>query len=148
MVAEQEWKDWDVRLYLGLDQDNALWFKHHESFEHPVCLTIDCGFYEVPDHKVPFNDMMKHAYDESAEYMVLINDVMNIPSRAAFHHPINLAPLVCISTTPSNNPNTIHVDVKDSLASIRETHVAGAAPTSQMAGGVVLQSRSGHFGVV
>ena len=74
MVAEQEWKDWDVRLYLGLDQDNALWFKHHESFEHPVCLTIDCGFYEVPDHKVSFNDMMKHAYDESAECMVLIND--------------------------------------------------------------------------
>ena len=92
--------------------------------------------------------MIKHAYDESAEYMVLINDVMNIPSRAALHPPINLEPLVCISTTPSNNPNTIHVDVKDSLSSIRETHVAGAAPTSQMADGVVLQSRSGHFGVV
>ena len=39
---------------------------------------------------------------------------MNIPSRATCHHPSNVVPLVCISTTPSNDPNTIHIDVKDS----------------------------------
>jgi len=73
-VTEQELKDWDVRLYLGIDHDDAFWLQHHESFQHPEWLTIDRGFYEVPEHKVPFNEMMKHAYDDGAEYMVRIND--------------------------------------------------------------------------
>lgn len=73
-VTEQELKDWDVRLYLGIDHDDGFWLKHHESFEHPSWLTIDRGFYEVHEHRVPFNEMMQHAYDDGAEYMVRVND--------------------------------------------------------------------------
>lgn len=39
--------------------------------------------------------------------------VMNVPDGTPCHHPNNLSPIVCVSTTPSNDPNIIHVDVKD-----------------------------------
>ena len=71
---EQDRKDWDLRLYLGLDHYDAFWIKHHESFEHPLWLTIDRGFYKVPEHKVKFNKIMKHAYDDIAENMLMINN--------------------------------------------------------------------------
>jgi lipopolysaccharide biosynthesis glycosyltransferase len=73
-VTAQELQDWDVRLYLGIDHDDAFWLQHHESLQHQPWLTIDRGFYEVPEHKVPFNEMGQHAYDDGAEYMVRVND--------------------------------------------------------------------------
>jgi FkbM family methyltransferase len=73
-VTKEELDAWDVRLYLGIDHDDVFWLEHHERFEHPSWLTIDRGFYETPNHNVPFNEMMQHAYDDGAEYLVRIND--------------------------------------------------------------------------
>jgi len=39
--------------------------------------------------------------------------VMNVPDGTPCHHPNNLSPIVCVSTTSSNDPNIIHVDIKD-----------------------------------
>ena len=65
---------WNIRLYLGIDHDDAFWQEHHEGFEHPSWLTIDRGFHETPTNKIPFNEMMQHAYEDGAEYLVRIND--------------------------------------------------------------------------
>jgi FkbM family methyltransferase len=73
-VTKEELDAWDVRLYLGIDHDDVFWLEHHERFEHPSWLTIDRGFYETPNHNVPFNEMMQHAYEDGAEYLVRIND--------------------------------------------------------------------------
>jgi len=73
-ITAEELEHWDVRMYLGIDHDDAFWIKHHESFTHPPWLTIYHGFHEMPANKIPFNKMMQHAYDDGAKYMVRIND--------------------------------------------------------------------------
>ena len=89
---EQDRKDWDLRLYLGLDHYDAFWIKHHESFEHPLWLTIDRGFYKVPEHKVKFNKIMKHAYNDSAEYGPLGNQLFQFASTTGLSSAHGMTP--------------------------------------------------------
>ena len=72
-ITEEELYKWDVRLYLGIDDGDAFWLKHHKNLKSPPWLTVDFGFYPVTG-RIPFNEMMKHAYDDGAEYFVRIND--------------------------------------------------------------------------
>ena len=73
-VKKKEIEKWDVRLYLGIDHDDKFWLEHHKKLVKPEWLTMHWGFYKSPQQKVPFNQMMQHAYNDGAEYMVRIND--------------------------------------------------------------------------
>lgn len=65
---------YDVRLYLAADHDDQFWLNNKNSVKTPDWLSVHVGFYEVPEHKIPFNPMMRAAYNDGAEYMVRIND--------------------------------------------------------------------------
>ena len=65
---------YDFRLYLAADHDDDFWLKHQNNVKTPDWLSVHVGFYEVPKHKIPFNPMMRAAFDDGAEYMVRIND--------------------------------------------------------------------------
>ena len=65
---------YDVRLYLASDHDDQFWLNNNNSVKTPDWLSVHVGFYEVPEHKIPFNPMMRTAYNDGAEYMVRIND--------------------------------------------------------------------------
>ncbi len=73
-ITAEELERWDVRLYLGIDHDDAFWQRHQTDLVHPSWLTINRGFYATPKNKIPFNEMMQHAYKDGAEYLVRIND--------------------------------------------------------------------------
>ena len=62
------------RLYLATDHDDAFWMDHKDSLEAPEWLSIHVGVYEVPVHTIPFNPMMRAAFEDGAEYLVRIND--------------------------------------------------------------------------
>lgn len=62
------------RLYLAADHDDHFWLNHQNNLKTPDWLSLHIGFYEVPEHKIPFNPMMRAAYNDGAEYMVRIND--------------------------------------------------------------------------
>ena len=73
-LTEKELELWDVRLYLGIDHDDAFWLEHTNSLRRPSWLTIERGFYKTPKHRIPNREMTKHAYDDGAEYIVRLND--------------------------------------------------------------------------
>ncbi len=65
---------YDFRLYLAADHDDHFWLKNQNNVKAPFWLSVHVGFYEGPEHKIPFNPMMRAAYNDGAEYMVRIND--------------------------------------------------------------------------
>lgn len=62
-----------MRLYLAIDHDDTFWHEHHESL-NTTWLSVAPRFYEAPQNRVPFNEMMSQAYTDGAEYMVRVND--------------------------------------------------------------------------
>jgi len=73
-ISTSDRSKYDFRLYLAADHDDHFWLKYQNDLETPDWLSVHIGFYEVPEHKIPFNPMMRTAFDDGAEYMVRIND--------------------------------------------------------------------------
>lgn len=73
-VTQEELALWDVRLYVGIDHDDTFWRKHIKNLNGTEWLTVHHEFYDVPEHKIPFNAMMKHAIEDGAEYLARMND--------------------------------------------------------------------------
>ena len=73
-ISTSDRSKYDFRLYLAADHDDHFWLNNHNNIRTPDWLSVHVGFYNVPEHKIPFNPMMRAAYNDGAEYMVRIND--------------------------------------------------------------------------
>ena len=73
-ISTSDRSKYDFRLYLAADHDDQFWLNNQNNIRTPDWLSVHVGFYEVPEHKIPFNPMMRAAYNDGAEYMVRIND--------------------------------------------------------------------------
>ena len=73
-ISTSDRSKYDFRLYLAADHDDHFWLNNKNNVKTPDWLSVHLGFYEVPEHKIPFNPMMRAAYNDGAEYLVRIND--------------------------------------------------------------------------
>jgi len=73
-ISTSDRSKYDFRLYLAADHDDHFWLQNQNNVKTPDWLSVHIGFYNVPEHKIPFNPMMRTAYNDGAEYMVRIND--------------------------------------------------------------------------
>jgi glycosyltransferase involved in cell wall biosynthesis len=73
-ISTSDRSKYDFRLYLAADHDDHFWLQNQNNVKTPDWLSVHIGFYDVPEHKIPFNPMMRAAYNDGAEYMVRIND--------------------------------------------------------------------------
>ena len=73
-VSSYDRSEYDFRLYLAADADDQFWLLNQNSLKTPSWLPVHIGFYETPEHKIPFNPLMRTAYNDGAEYFVRIND--------------------------------------------------------------------------
>ena len=73
-ISSADRSQYDFRLYLAADHDDQFWLNNQNDVKTPDWLSVHVGFYEVPKQKIPFNPMMRAAYNDGAEYMVRIND--------------------------------------------------------------------------
>jgi hypothetical protein len=73
-ISAADRSQYEFRLYLAADHDDDFWLRHRDKLKTPEWLSVHFGFYKVPKHKIPFNLMMRDAYNDGAEYMVRIND--------------------------------------------------------------------------
>jgi hypothetical protein len=73
-VSSYDRSEYDFQLYLAADADDQFWLLNQNSLKTPSWLPVHIGFYETPKHKIPFNPMMRAAYNNGAEYLVRIND--------------------------------------------------------------------------
>ena len=73
-ISTSDRSKYDFRLYLAADHDDQFWLNNQNNIKTPDWLSVHVGLYEVPEHKIPFNPMMRTAYNDGAEYMVRIND--------------------------------------------------------------------------
>lgn len=60
-------------LYLAFDHDDTFWKKHVGKLGGGE-IPIKHNFYTSPAHKIPFNKLTAHAYNDGADYIVRIND--------------------------------------------------------------------------
>ena len=65
---------YNFHLYLAADHDDNFWLKNKDKIQVPKWLSLHFHFFKGPLHKIPFNKMMREAYEDGAEYMVRIND--------------------------------------------------------------------------
>ena len=73
-ISTSDRSKYDFRLYLAADHDDQFWLNNQNNVKTPDWLSVHIGFYDVPEHKIPFNPMMRSAYNDGAEYLVRIND--------------------------------------------------------------------------
>jgi len=73
-ISSADRSQYDFRLYLAADHDDQFWLQNQNNIRTPDWLSVYVGFYDVPEQKIPFNPMMRGAYNDGAEYMVRIND--------------------------------------------------------------------------
>ncbi len=73
-ISKSDRAAYTFRLYLAADHDDTFWIEHQDQIEAPDWLSVRLEFYEVPAHKIPFNPMMRAAFDDGAAYMVRVND--------------------------------------------------------------------------
>jgi FkbM family methyltransferase len=73
-ISSADRSNYDFRLYLAADHDDQFWLNNQNNVKTPDWLSVHIGVYDVPKHKIPFNPMMRAAYNDGAEYMVRIND--------------------------------------------------------------------------
>tara|TARA_B110000090_G_scaffold7060_3_gene7369 strand:- start:28195 stop:32406 length:4212 start_codon:yes stop_codon:yes gene_type:complete len=73
-ISSADRSQYDFRLYLAADHDDQFWLNNQKNVKTPDWLSVQIGFYEVPEQKIPFNPMMRAAYNDGAEYLVRIND--------------------------------------------------------------------------
>jgi len=73
-ISTSDRSKYDFRLYLAADHDDQFWLQNQNNIKTPDWLSVHIGFYDVPKHKIPFNPMMRAAYNDGAEYLVRIND--------------------------------------------------------------------------
>ncbi len=73
-ISTSDRSKYDFRLYLAADHDDHFWLRNRDNVKTPDWLPVEIGFYEVPEQKIPFNPMMRAAFNDGAEYLVRIND--------------------------------------------------------------------------
>ena len=73
-ISSADRSQYDFRLYLAADHDDQFWLNNQNNVKTPDWLSVQIGFYEVPEQKIPFNPMMRAAFNDGAEYLVRIND--------------------------------------------------------------------------
>ena len=73
-ISTSDRSKYDFRLYLAADHDDHFWLQNQNNVKTPDWLQVEIGFYEVPEQKIPFNPMMRAAFNDGAEYLVRIND--------------------------------------------------------------------------
>jgi hypothetical protein len=75
-VKARELLDWDIHLYVAVDDDDIFWVhkNHMQELWIPSWLTLTFGIFpRVPNH-IPFNDIARVAYRHGAEYFCRVND--------------------------------------------------------------------------
>lgn len=78
-VTEADRAVFRVRLYLAVDDDDDFWIQHRDRVgRHPMnppWLSIHVKVYpKSVASKIPFNPMMRDAYDDGSEYFMRTND--------------------------------------------------------------------------
>jgi FkbM family methyltransferase len=73
-ISTSDRSKYDFRLYLAADHDDEFWLQNKNNVKSPDWLSVEIVFYDVPKHKIPFNPMMRAAFNDGAEYLVRIND--------------------------------------------------------------------------
>jgi uncharacterized protein (TIGR01627 family) len=98
-ISSSDRSKYDFRLYLAADHDDHFWLKNQNNIKTPDWLSVHVGFYEVSKHKIPFNPMMRAAYNDGAGYLVRINDdsefltsdwVSKAVAKLASYDPLNV----------------------------------------------------------
>ena len=79
VTTAEERELYDVRLYLAMDANDADWvaFARRGVIQAPSWLTLRYGVYDKDPRRpyhIPFNRMLRDAYDDGADYFVRIND--------------------------------------------------------------------------
>lgn len=63
-----------IRLHLGMDDDDIFWLHHADELQSPEWLDVRVAVFRPAPNKVPFNLLMRQAFDDGADYLVRIND--------------------------------------------------------------------------
>lgn len=67
----------DLRVYLAIDDDDTFWQNHVRVLTQkfsPLLKLYPCFFRKLKKNRIPFNELMRRAYDDGAQYMVRVND--------------------------------------------------------------------------
>jgi hypothetical protein len=73
-VTEQELEEWDVRLYVAIDDDDTFWLENFVKLQVPVWLGVTVGTFPKRKNHIPFNEIAEMAYDDGADYFCRVND--------------------------------------------------------------------------
>jgi len=73
-ITSDEQKDFYLKLYLGIDDNDAFWLDQVAHLNAPDWLKIRPAVFKVINNKIPFNSLMRQAYNEGADYLVRVND--------------------------------------------------------------------------
>eukprot|EP00277_Geminigera_cryophila_P039890 CAMPEP_0173102002 /NCGR_PEP_ID=MMETSP1102-20130122/37248_1 /TAXON_ID=49646 /ORGANISM="Geminigera sp., Strain Caron Lab Isolate" /LENGTH=437 /DNA_ID=CAMNT_0013995969 /DNA_START=181 /DNA_END=1491 /DNA_ORIENTATION=+ len=73
-ITADERKQFEVRLYLGIDDTDTFWLDQFARLHAPEWLVMRVGVFKTIADKVPFNPLMQKAFDEGADFLVRVND--------------------------------------------------------------------------
>ena len=74
-VTDHEREEFDVRVYVGLDSDDAFWLEHATQLRSSAAwLELHVRFYEKIGHRIPFNELAQEAFADGADVFVRVND--------------------------------------------------------------------------
>lgn len=73
-ITPTERDRFQVRLYLGMNDDDTFWLNHVGQLKVPAWLHVKPAAFRVTENRIPFNPLMKMAFDEGADYLVRVND--------------------------------------------------------------------------
>lgn len=73
-VTPAEQDAFQVRLYLGMNDDDTFWLAHVGQLKAPAWLHVKSAAFKATHDSIPFNQLMKMAFDKGADYLVRVND--------------------------------------------------------------------------
>ena len=66
--------EYNFRLYLAAQDDDDFWHQHQHHIKTPTWLSVLVKFYKPSQHKIPFNSLMKDAYNDGVDYLVRVSE--------------------------------------------------------------------------
>jgi len=75
-VTPEERDVFNLRLYLGMNDDDTFWLNNVDQLMAPDWLDVRPAAFKVTQNKIPFNPLMQMAFFESADYLIRVNDDM------------------------------------------------------------------------